>query len=108
MARVDPSGTSSPAQRPHPTAIVREQFEAVLQLVPTPVVLIEPGSGLITYANRAADEMTGGLFPRGTVEERMAGRPATDESGRPLAHAELPSMRIARGETVRGARLDWR
>ena len=108
MARVDPSGARRPAERPAETMIVREQFEALLQLLPTPVVLVEPGSGEIGFANRAADELAGGRFPRGSVEQRIHGRPASDGDGHALANRDLPSMRIARGETVRGARLDWR
>ena len=108
MARVDPSGARRPAERPAETMIVREQFEALLQLLPTPVVLVEPGSGEIGFANRAADELAGGRFPRGGVEQRIHGRPATGGDGHALANRDLPSMRIARGETVRGARLDWR
>src|SRR5215207_1499996 len=38
----------------------------------------------------------------------MTGRPATDGAGQPLANADLPGMRIARGEQLRGARLEWR
>jgi PAS domain S-box-containing protein len=94
-------------ERPATSEIGREHFEALLELLPTPVVLIDPTNGVVTYANRAADELVGGEFPRGTVEERMSGRPATDGDGVALPHAELPSMRIARGERVRGARLDW-
>ena len=104
MSRVDPSEAFRLAE----TTVRREHLEAVLEQLPTPIVLIEPGSGLITFANRAADELAGGRFPRGTVEERMAGRPATDGAGQPLANADLPSMRIARGEQLRGARLEWR
>ena len=104
MSRVDPSEDFRLAE----TAVRREHLEAVLEQLPTPIVLIEPGSGLITFANRAADELAGGRFPRGTVDERMAGRPATDGAGQPLANADLPSMRIARGEQLRGARLEWR
>jgi PAS domain S-box-containing protein len=108
MSRVDPSEAPRPAERPPVTSIPREHLEAVLEHLPTPIVLIEPGSGLITFANRAADELAGGEFPRGTVEERMTGRPATDGDGRALANADLPGMRIARGEQLRGARLEWR
>ena len=104
MSRVDPSEAFRLAE----TTVRREHLEAVLEQLPTPIVLIEPGSGLITFANRAADELAGGRFPRGTVDERMAGRPATDGAGRPLANVDLPSMRIARGEQLRGAHLEWR
>jgi PAS domain S-box-containing protein len=104
VTRVDSTGTSGPAETP----LVRGQFEALLELLPTPVVLIEPGTGVITFANRAADELAGGSFPRGTIEERMTGRPAMDGDGRGLPNDELPSMRIARGERVRSARLEWR
>ncbi|MEA2178701.1 MAG: hypothetical protein QOG77_1998, partial [Solirubrobacteraceae bacterium] len=108
MSRADPTEAPRPADRPPQTAIAREHFEALLQLLPTPVILVEPGSGLITFANRAADDLTGGRFPRGTVDQRIDGRPVHDGDGRVLANDELPSMRVARGERVRGTRLEWR
>ncbi len=108
MARVDPSGAPRPAERSSGTPIPRGHFEAVLELLPTPIALIEPVSAVITFANRAADELAGGVFPRGTVDQRMDGRPATDGDGRSLPNHDLPSMRIARGERLRGVRLEWR
>jgi len=90
------------------SAIAREQMQALLDVLPTPAALVELTTGDIAYANRAADELAGGAFPRGSVEDRTAGRPVTDGAGRELTVDELPSMRIARGERVRGERVQWR
>jgi PAS domain S-box-containing protein len=51
----------------------RELLEATLDLVPTPVVLVEPGTGIVGFANRAADELAGGAFPFGAAEDVLPG-----------------------------------
>ena len=85
----------------------REHLEATLELLPVAVLLLEPGSGEITFANRAADELAGGRFPRGAVGDRLVWPPG-ESDGREAPVDELPSARIARGERVEGARLEWR
>ena len=71
--------------------------------MPAAVVAVEPGSGRVLAANRAARELSG---------EDPVGRPATawlpvercrDADGRPLAEEQLPAVRAARGERIRGA-----
>ena len=82
---------------------------ALLDALPASVVIVEPGSARVLFANRAALELTG--------EE--AGRPAPppsgcrpsacrDAEGRPLADEALPSVRAARGERVRGTMVTCR
>ena len=77
----------------------RELFDAL----PAAVVVVEPDSARVLFANRAAVELTG--------EESPVGRPVTewipagairDAEGRPLTDDTLPSVRAARGERVRG------
>jgi PAS domain S-box-containing protein len=75
---------------------------ALLDGLPTPVVVVEPGSGRVLAANRAALELTG---------DDPVGRPAAawlpvdrcrDAEGQPLAEEQLPAVRAARGERLRG------
>ena len=71
--------------------------------MPAAVVAVEPGSCRVLAANRAARELSG---------EDPVGRPATawlpvercrDADGRPLTEDQLPAVRAARGERIRGA-----
>ena len=75
----------------------------LLDGLPTPVVVVEPGTGRVVAANRAARELTG---------EDPVGAPAAawlpadrcrDADGRPLSEEQLPAVRAARGERFRGA-----
>jgi PAS domain S-box-containing protein len=75
---------------------------ALLDGLPTPIVIVEPGSGRVLAANRAARELSG---------EDPVGRPAAawlpvdrcrDADGRPLTEERLPAVRAAHGERLRG------
>jgi len=44
-------------------------LEDVLNLMPRPLLFIEPETARVTFANRAADELAGGEFPRGVAAE---------------------------------------
>ncbi len=74
----------------------------MLDLLPTPLLLVEPGSGRTLYANHAARRLAGGLLPAGDDVE------AFGPDGRRLAPAELPAARVARGERLSGLPLEWR
>jgi PAS domain S-box-containing protein len=74
----------------------------VLDLLPTPLLLVEPGSGRTLYANHAARRLAGGVLPAGDDVEAFA------PDGRRLAAAELPAARVARGERLSGLPLEWR
>jgi anti-sigma regulatory factor (Ser/Thr protein kinase) len=73
------------------------------------MIMIEPGTGDVTFANRAADLLAGGAFPRGGVgandQPIYAGH---DAGGARILHPDRPRMRLARGEEVHGVELDWR
>src|SRR5919204_476274 len=71
----------------------RELLEATLDLVPAPIVLVEPAGAEVRFANRAADELAGGEFPRGATAGR---HPWTDERGEPVTDDELPTVGVAR------------
>jgi PAS domain S-box-containing protein len=75
----------------------------LLDALPGSVVIVEPGSARVLFANRAALELTGEESPVGrSAAEWMPARSCRDAEGRPLAEEALPAMRAARGERVRG------
>src|SRR3712207_3647155 len=89
----------------------RGWVEALLELLPVAVILIDPSTGDVTWANSAADRLVGGHFPRGhgrfvEVDDTRFGayRPGTDE---PLPREESPSYCIeTTGERVDGMQID--
>ena len=71
-----PAGTAAAAQWP------RELLDAL----PASVVIIEPGSARVLFANRAALELTGDDGPVGrSAAEWMPAGSCLDAEGRPLA-----------------------
>ena len=75
----------------------------LLDALPASVVIVEPGSARVLFANRAALELTGEEDPVGrSAAEWMPAGSCRDAEGRPLAEEALPALRAARGERVRG------
>ncbi|MDB4946888.1 MAG: pleC1 [Labilithrix sp.] len=84
-------------------------LESVLDLVPTPLLLIEPGTGQMKFANQAAHRMAGGRFPMDVALADYARTfDVTDEAGAPFPVDERPIIRAARGENIRDAEIVWR
>ncbi|WP_343073441.1 sensor histidine kinase [Pyxidicoccus fallax] len=83
-------------------------LEAVLDLMPIPVVMVEPGSGDLTFSNAAADRLHGQMLPKG-VPAASYGElfHITDPEGRRLTAEELPAARVARGERLDGLEVNW-
>jgi PAS domain S-box-containing protein len=89
-------------------SVPRELLEAVLEPIPIPVVLVELDTGSMTFANRAADQLVGGAFPKASsVGDHGELYALTDTDGRRLAPEEAPGARVARGESFAGLQLDW-
>src|SRR4051794_14774426 len=83
-------------------------LEPVLDAIPAAVVLVEPGSGRVLYANPAAHRLAGGRFPLINGADDYADRPLRcAEDGHPLSPDEHPGLRAARGERFRNVALDW-
>jgi PAS domain S-box-containing protein len=83
-------------------------LEAVLDLMPMPTLFIEPGSGCVRFANRAANEMAGGRFPTDTpIGAYHTVYRCTDAQGRPIPNHEMPAARIARGERLEAFEMNW-
>src|SRR4051794_24752949 len=76
---------------------------ALLDALPASVVIVEPGTARVMFANRAALELTRADDPVGrSAAEWMPAGSCRDAENRPLAEDALPAMRAARGEWVRG------
>jgi signal transduction histidine kinase len=87
-------------EREKEAAVMQQRWlEAILDTLPTPLILVKPGSPVPSFANRAAHLLAGGVFV-GDASPR--GLKLLDEAGRPLAETELPLHRAARGETLEG------
>jgi PAS domain S-box-containing protein len=83
----------------------RRWLEMVLDLLPLPVVMVEPTSGMVQFSNKAAQAMFGSPIPRD--------RPAydvlrfADLSGNELPLDAMPAYRAAQGERLNGVEALW-
>ncbi|MDB9339188.1 ATP-binding protein [Nodularia spumigena] len=83
-------------------------LENVLNMMPLPLLFIEPETGRVIFANRAVDELAGGEFPKGIpVEEYHTAYYCTDTAGNRIPNDQIPGARIARGERLDGLEMDW-
>ncbi|MEA5514378.1 ATP-binding protein, partial [Nodularia sp. UHCC 0506] len=83
-------------------------LEDVLNMMPLPLLFIEPEKGRVIFANRAVDELAGGEFPKGVpVEEYHTAYYCTDTAGNRIPNDQMPGARIARGERLDGLEMDW-
>jgi signal transduction histidine kinase/DNA-binding NarL/FixJ family response regulator len=86
----------------------QEWLESILDLVPSPLLLMESGTGRMKFANRAAHAMAGGQFPMDIpVGDYGRSYVLTDEQGELIANDDFPGARAARGEKVRDAEVVW-
>ncbi|MFY2557169.1 PAS domain-containing sensor histidine kinase [Corallococcus terminator] len=81
-------------------------LESVLDLSPIALLLMEPHSGKVLFANQAAHQLFGGKFPLGVpVEQYDVFFHVIGPRGATLPNEETPGARAARGETLRRAPL---
>ncbi|BAY36253.1 two-component hybrid sensor and regulator [Nostoc sp. NIES-2111] len=98
-------------QRKQTEDILRNQqkwLEDVLNLMPRPLLFIEPETAIVTFANRAADELAGGKFPTGVpAVDYHTVYYLTDANGNRIPNDQMPGVRVARGERLHGLEVDW-
>ncbi|MFL5345253.1 MAG: ATP-binding protein [Hyalangium sp.] len=82
-------------------------LEAVLAALPSPLALVEPGTGHILFANRTAQELASGCLVYPEARALHSELVFTDAEGKPLPHEELPAARAARGEVLSGVPVEW-
>jgi signal transduction histidine kinase/ActR/RegA family two-component response regulator len=86
----------------------QEWLESVLNLLPVPLVFVEPGTARVTFANLAANEVAGGTFPTGkSADEYHTVYYCTDAAGNRIPNVEMPGVRVANGERLDGYQMDW-
>ncbi|MEA5625928.1 PAS domain S-box protein [Nostoc sp. UHCC 0251] len=83
-------------------------LEDVLNMMPRPLLFIEPGTARVTFANRSADELAGGEFPKGVpAAEYHTVYHYTDAAGDRIPNEQMPGVRVANGEHLNGLEVDW-
>ncbi|MCW5314496.1 PAS domain S-box protein [Nostoc sp. KVJ3] len=83
-------------------------LEDVLNLMPRPLLFIEPGTARVTFANRSANELAGGEFPKGVPAENYhTVYHYTNAAGDRIPNEQMPGVRVALGERLNGLEVDW-
>ncbi|MEX2142660.1 MAG: PAS domain S-box protein [Pirellulales bacterium] len=78
----------------------RQWLESVLNLLPMPMLLIDPVSAKVTFSNQAARQ-TAQAFSGGPRDDTASDH-LCDAQGHRLAEDEEPVARVSRGERLRG------
>ncbi|MBH8574344.1 response regulator [Nostocaceae cyanobacterium CENA369] len=98
-------------ERKQAEALLRNQhkwLEDVLNLMPMPLLFIEPGTARVIFANRAANELAGGEFPQGvSAADYHTVYHYTDAAGERIPNEQMPGVRVARGERLDGLEIKW-
>jgi len=83
-------------------------LEELLNLIPVPLLLIEPKTARVTFANQAANQLAGGDFPKGILaEDYHTAYNFKDELGNPIPNEKIPGVRVAHGEKLQGLEVEW-
>ncbi|NEQ20829.1 MAG: PAS domain S-box protein [Microcoleus sp. SIO2G3] len=83
-------------------------LEAILDLMPTPTVFVEPGTARVTFANKIANELAGGDLPKNkSLEEYATAYYCTDASGARIPIEQMPAVLLARGERLQNYEMHW-
>jgi PAS domain S-box-containing protein len=94
------------------TEVLRSQqkwLESVLDLMPSPMLFIEPGTARVTFANRATHELAGGEFPMAaSAAEYHQVYYCTDAEDKRIPDDQMPGVRAARGERLDKFEMNWR
>ncbi|BAY83214.1 two-component hybrid sensor and regulator [Calothrix parasitica NIES-267] len=83
-------------------------LENLLNILPAPLLLVEPGTAKVTFANRAANQMAGGQFPLAQSQEECSKLYRfTDLEGKLVPSYLTPPIRVALGEKLEGVEINW-
>ena len=80
----------------------------IFDALPAAVVLFEPGTARVLFANQVARTVADGVLakPRSPEEYGVSYR-CFDVAGEPVPLARMPGVRASRGETVQGQQVVW-
>src|SRR5262249_28888583 len=79
-------------------------LDEILDRMPTPLLLIDPATFRVTFANRAAQVIGRDCYPVNPGE--AASLPLCSDAGGLLSAEQLPAARAARGERLEGIQID--
>ncbi|HEY9764496.1 MAG TPA: PAS domain S-box protein [Trichocoleus sp.] len=83
-------------------------FEQVLDLMPTPMIFIEPETAKVTFSNRLANELAGGDLPKNkSIDEYHEVYYCTNANGERIPAERMPAVLIARGERLQNYEMNW-
>lgn len=83
-------------------------LETLLNLLPTPLVFVEPGTAKITFANCIADELAGGEFPKPqSLADYADDYYCTNTEGDRIPTDQMPAVLVARGEHLKNYEIVW-
>ncbi|MCP3143620.1 PAS domain-containing sensor histidine kinase [Pyxidicoccus xibeiensis] len=86
----------------------QQWLESVLDLNPVAILLMEPGTGRVLFANQAAHRMAGGHFPLDVPADGYGSvYRLTDDAGVLLPLEAIPGVRAARGEALHQEPVVW-
>src|SRR5687767_9747863 len=73
--------------------------------MPTALVMVEPGTGRILFANENAEAVS--LSYPNDLDKLSSGYYATDTAGKVIPRDLMPRYRVARGEALSGFEMTW-
>ncbi|MEO1428462.1 MAG: ATP-binding protein [Cyanobacteria bacterium J06632_19] len=83
-------------------------LKRLFDIMPVPLLLVEPGTARVTFANQAAHEMAGGKFPLAQSREDYGQLYRfTDTEGKLIPSELSPTIRVALGEKLEGVEINW-
>jgi len=88
-------------------SLIEEQqwLRTLLDFLPVPVLMVEPISGGVLFANKAANQVLGATNAAGSAAASDARREAGCTTRIPLAFE--PALRAACGKNLRGVEIEW-
>jgi PAS domain S-box-containing protein len=83
-------------------------FEHLLDMMPAPLLLVEPKTARMTFANKAANKMAGGTFLKAQSQEEYSKLYRfSDAEGKLIPSEFSPLIRVALGERIEGVEINW-
>ncbi|MEP1080285.1 PAS domain-containing protein [Leptolyngbya sp. PL-A3] len=86
----------------------RQWLESVLNLLPTPLIMVDPQQLRVTFSNQAANAIAGVDLAKDVGATYNDDYHCTDATGQVIPPEYLPAVRAAQGEKIVGTEINWR
>lgn len=80
---------------------------AILNSLPTPLMLVDPEQRRVTFSNQAANALAGVDIAEPVGATYNADYYCTDATGEKIPPEQVPALRAARGEKLKGVEINW-